>query len=388
MKTAWFSPLPPDRTEIANYSNRLLPYLHSEFELEVFTQNNIQEKTGVQGLSNVNHYTSLEDEQLWRKLNPIDYPIYNIGNNSVFHRSIWEISLQKPGIVILHDQVYQHFFIGMGNNVNYLSLMVELYGEEGRTSAAKLWSGMISIDELVHKYPMTEHAIKGAVGVVVHTKALYEKITRDTSLPVLHLNLPYDISVKKNRQKEVGCKPYSLVVFGFLGHNRRLNSILHAFAHFPERDQFTLTIIGEIWDHTQATQLVHHLGLDKEVEILGYVAEEELDRRLSQADLAFNLRYPTVGEASSCQLRIWEHSLPSLVTNIGWYADLPSDTVFKIELLTEVEEIQKHLQMFLNDPGIFREIGENGYKHLKAHHCGQKYASGLKAFLHQIHTAR
>jgi hypothetical protein len=51
---------------------------------------------------------------------------------------------------------------------------------------------------------------------------------------------------------------------------------------------------------------------------------------LQQADLALNLRYPTMGEASGSQLRIWANGVPSAVTDVGWYSQLPSDAVIKI----------------------------------------------------------
>ena len=60
---------------------------------------------------------------------------------------------------------------------------------------------------------------------------------------------------------------------------------------------------------------VELLGLRERVTFHGYVSEAELEAALDDADLAVNLRYPTMGEASGSQLRIWDHALPSLVTH-------------------------------------------------------------------------
>ena len=58
--------------------------------------------------------------------------------------------------------------------------------------------------------------------------------------------------------------------------------------------------------------------MERLVKIHGYV--RDLDERLAEADLAVNLRYPSMGEASAAQLRIWDHALPSLVTERGGIA--------------------------------------------------------------------
>ena len=47
------------------------------------------------------------------------------------------------------------------------------------------------------------------------------------------------------------------------------------------------------------------------VQLHGYTPEKELNKVLEKSHLAINLRYPTMGEASGSQLRIWYHALPS-----------------------------------------------------------------------------
>ena len=72
----------------------------------------------------------------------------------------------------------------------------------------------------------------------------------------------------------------------------------------------------------------------------GFTSEKKLDEALSQAHLAINLRYPTMGEAWS-QLRIWAHASQS-GSQVGWYATLPPDTVRFVRPDTnEVADIQK-----------------------------------------------
>ena len=57
-------------------------------------------------------------------------------------------------------------------------------------------------------------------------------------------------------------------------------------------------------------------------------------------ELLINLRYPTMGEASLSQLRIWRHALPSMVTQVGWHEEqkmlfYSSDKNMKSKILSD-----------------------------------------------------
>jgi len=74
------APLPPARTGVADYAAALLSALRRRGTVEV---------------------------------NPrrADVWLYHLGNNQL-HRDIYRRALARPGIVVLHDAVLQHFFLG------------------------------------------------------------------------------------------------------------------------------------------------------------------------------------------------------------------------------------------------------------------------------------
>src|SRR5665213_1487160 len=45
-------------------------------------------------------------------LDLFDLLVYNMGNNELHHGIIFDLMLIRPGIVILHDYVYQHYLVG------------------------------------------------------------------------------------------------------------------------------------------------------------------------------------------------------------------------------------------------------------------------------------
>jgi glycosyltransferase involved in cell wall biosynthesis len=154
---------------------------------------------------------------------------------------------------------------------------------------------------------------------------------------------------------------------------------LKALAELPEKDRFRLDIFGSILDGPEQLQMqIRALKLSSLVKLHGFVAEERLEAALAASHLAINLRFPTVGEASGSQLRIWSHALPSLVTPEGWYASLPPDAVaFVPPGINELVSIQQHLRRLLHAPEEFAEMGLRGYERLKADHAPQAYASKI-----------
>jgi glycosyltransferase involved in cell wall biosynthesis len=130
-------------------------------------------------------------------------------------------------------------------------------------------------------------------------------------------------------------------------------------------------------DENFGRQLITQYSLEDLVTIHGFVPADELTNALSRSDLALNLRDPTMGEASASQLRIWQHQLPSLVTDTGWYATLPPDTVAIVRRNAELEDIRSHLAKFLSTPETYRAIGRNGRRHLDEHHTAARYVDRL-----------
>lgn len=379
----WFSPMPPAKTEIAQHSARILAALRQSLEVSVWAA---QERVTaeVETIAPVHRYDPQSPP--WRELNRADLNVYNIGNNGEFHAGIWQVSRQMPGITILHDerlqQLFANFFLNRVRDFStYKREMSRIYGPSGSAAAADYLAGRCRIDQLVERFPLTQLAIENALGVVVHTRAVFDVVKKLTSAPALYAPLPYPAASSREEEqwktiREATIRPpFRLVVFGYIGTNRRLEAILEALAGHPERSHFRLDIYGTVWDPDHVLKYAAQSGLASCVRLHGYV--EDLDAVLAAADLALNLRYPTMGEASASQLRIWNHGLPSLVTRIGWYESLPPDAVAFVSPESEIEDIRNHLTRFLGNPKAFREIGERGRMLLKRDHNPSDYADAM-----------
>src|SRR5438477_1359906 len=89
VKVAYFSPLPPSTSGIADYSALLLPALERLVDVEVVRPGRT------------------------RPVADADVALYHVGNNPDAHGWIVDALRRRPGVVVLHDFVLHHLVAGL-----------------------------------------------------------------------------------------------------------------------------------------------------------------------------------------------------------------------------------------------------------------------------------
>ncbi len=381
MKINWFCPLPPAKTSIADdYLAGILPSLSAGCELTLWTDQDRWDPS----LENYATVRTYDPRRIsWPELHPADATFYNIGNNHLFHASIWDVSRRHPGIVVLHDLRVHNFFDSLYRGqwrdpAGYFRQMQRYYGDEGVRAANEFVNYGANIDFITQRFPLTELALENCLAVVVHTQEALAQVEVCKQWPVALASLPRTLPpAGDNIAPRPTAPPYRLIMFGYMGRNRRLEAVLEALGTLPERDSFQLDIFGEIADGRALRKRISKLGLERLVQLHGYTAEPELNQALQSSHLAINLRYPTMGEASGSQLRIWYHALPSLVTDVGWYSSLSPETVAHVRHEHEVADIQSHLRALLTNPEPFARMGQRGLLTLREQHDPATYVKTI-----------
>lgn len=355
MKLNWFSPLPPAKSGIAvDFFRTILPALTARADVTLWTDQN-------EWASSLENHARVRTYQLsdlpWLELNRADVTFFNLGNNHLFHGTIWEVSRRLAGVTILHDLSLEEFFLNWRPSQTAA-------GNRAARSAQQ------STD--------LTFALENSLGVVVHTSDAYQRLNALNRWIVSHIPLAFSLpqNARGPRPTREPTAPYRLIVFGFIHQNRRLPALLEALGTFSEKGKFQLDIYGELWNPELVARAIADYGLRKNVRVRGFVSEEALDAALATADIAINLRYPSA-EASGSQLRIWSHELPSIVTRAGWFAELPDTAVLHVSPDNEVEDIQKHLRAFLANPPQFQQIGREGRRFLYPTHAPETYVAAL-----------
>ena len=386
MNISWFSPLDAQSSEIARYSEQLLPSLQ-----QLATVVAVDDGSG-----GVASWWSPEVGEPAVEKGVAPLPIYHIGNNPL-HLPIYRRSLEEPGLVVLHDlslvDLARHLSHEMGQPDLWKEQMCRQYGEEVRALVNRSENSVADYNEMLARYPLFQPFIAGALGVVVHSRYARDALQRQLppGTPLLQLNLPAagpppEVSGVARRAEHSG--PMRFVFCGHVGPNRRLIQFMEAWGRLATPEAITLDLFGNISNNRELLQYAEHSGVADHIRLRGYVSDAELDEALNSADFAINLRWPTMGEASASQLRYWSAALPTLVSDVGWYGELPDDAVCKVSVDNESADLLAVLEDALVSPDKYRQVGQRGLQQLHSAHSPGHYARELVALAARLSDAR
>lgn len=376
----WISPLPPARTDIAHYTRRILPDLCREADVTLWTDATSWDPE-LESFCSVRQYNPETLVPRLMCIQEADAPatvFAHIGNSWVFHSLILQLALRMPTVVVLHDLALQEMYL---DTISAKRLLPEIYrqgmqrayGDAGLAMADRALSHSVDRGALSQDMPFFQLCLQQAHAVVTHTQTARDAVRNALDVPVYNLHLPFTNSSHATADRP-SKGPLRFVQFGHTGPNRRLELVLEALADIKDTADFTFDIIGHVWDPDRIQRKRNELGLKDQVFLHGFLPEPVLDFALSRAHLAFNLRNPTMGEASGSQLRIWRAAGASVVTDHGWYAELPDETVFKVPLEREKEALVALLKQISMDRHIGHEKGQSGFKRLSQLHAPDQYA--------------
>jgi len=378
----WVSPLAPAETDIAHYTGRILPALAARARVVLWTDAS-------------DWAPWLEDHAPVRRYDPAagldlgalpghagpELAVLQIGNSRAHHSGPLRLARQMPGLVVLHDTGLQDLCLGMiadGTLARgaYRAAMRHWYGGKGASLADRVVARRIAPADATPEMPGFEIAIERAAAVLTHTQAGFDAVAARHRVPAYALDLPFAPGPEPDTAR-AATGPLRLVQFGYIAPNRRLDQVLEALATLNPAIRFEFDIFGTLWDERHLRGKIADLGLSDRVRLNGYVAEAALDAALARAHLVFNLRHPTMGEASGSQLRIWNAGAAAAVSDAGWYAGLPADTVLRLPLAGEREAIAALVARIDADRDLPARIGAAGRARLLACHRPETYADGI-----------
>src|SRR6266496_4851582 len=139
MKLAYFSPLGPQRSGIADYSEELLPYLSQGADITLFVDG--FKPTNRELLARFPVHDYRRDPSSLRLLSGFDAIVYHMGNDHRYHAGILDVMGQHPGIIVFHDFALQDFFLGLARDRGdlrlYLDEVAACHGKKVQREAAE-----------------------------------------------------------------------------------------------------------------------------------------------------------------------------------------------------------------------------------------------------------
>jgi len=385
MKIAYFSPLSPIKSGISTYSeNNLIPYLKKYADVDVFVEENIV-PTNSFIKKNVPVFS-------YKEFNGKDYDVflYHIGN-SPYHEYIYKISLQYPGVVVLHDAFIGDLiaYLTRENPESYVEHMEYCLGKKGRKIAE---NALESGERPNFKYPLVKKIADSSLALIVHSDFAKKVISQecpDVIIKKINHPTPLPTTISKSKKEEFGINQNTLVIssFGYVASHKRLNVVLRSFAKFLKTNPNSkFLIIGKFLEknyENEINELIKELKIEDNIITTDFV--EDLNPYIQISDIVIQTRYPTAGETSGMTLEVLRIGKPVIVSNTGWFTELPDDISIKIDIdKNEEQSILDALSKLSSDKENISKLSSNAIKYIKDEHDPDKIGYEFFKFLSQI----
>jgi glycosyltransferase involved in cell wall biosynthesis len=383
MEIALFTPLPPQNTGIADYVFHWLEGMSADKNMAITLFSNT-EADSLLGYP-IKSITHLDHTQL----TAFDLIIYHLGNNVQYHGYMLEIIKKHKGIIHLHDVVLHHLMAaktyGEGELDAYLAMIEKHYGKMKRDDFfARLSLHRIPWEEDdVADFPLFEEFVQYADMCIVHSNYALHKIKAVfNQLPVFAIPQLYRLELPaENLIHETG---FQIGVFGGVDSQKKVDVIIKALAALNQLQlyDFTLHIVGNI---SPSCEFVHtlpkQLAIEDKVIVHGRVDKETYMQLFNAVDLIIALRMPTMGETSAVVMQALQLTIPVIVTDIGWYSELP-DFVDKIGLDNLEKNLEDTLLNYFSIAGYLENKVSQIKSHAASHFDFESYIANYKQILH------
>jgi glycosyltransferase involved in cell wall biosynthesis len=389
-RLAFVTPMPPQRSGIADASAELLPHLAAHYDVDL-----ILDQPEVDPLP----------ERTWRAQrsaawfldhgHEYDRVLYQFGN-SAYHEYEFELLERYPGTVVLHDfflsGVVAHREMHGAKQPYWSKALYDSHGWHAlaqRVHAAKP-------GDVIYRYPANFEILERSQGVVVHSayalRLAREWYGRDAGRDWALVPLPRTAAAAGDRRaarERLGLPADDFIVcsFGLLGPIKLNHRLLHAWQASPlaAAPGCQLFFVGEPQRSAYGKSFEAELALhESNVRVTGWVDNEAYQDWLDAADLAVQLRSMSRGETSAAVLDCMNHGLPTIANREGSMADLDPEAVLLLSEEFTDQQLAEAITGLWRDPERRTRMRERGRSIVHTQHepaaCAAAYANAIETF--------
>lgn len=353
MTIGFHSPLPPAPTGVADYARALLELLARRGKVEVGAK-----RAAVH--------------------------LYHIGNNQL-HAEIYRRALEVPGVVVLHDAVLHHFFLGSLTREAYAEEFVYNYGAWSRALAEELWRDRArsASDERYYRYPMLRRLAERSLAIVVHNPAAARMVrqhaprARVVEIPHLFWEpmqaAPGEVEWLRSKWRD-----YTFAVMGYLRESKRLSTIFKVFDELSrEGTQAKLLLAGEFASPAYEKALAHWLSREWVIRY-NWLPEREFWLVARAVDALINLRWPSAGETSGLAIRMMGLGKPVVLSACEENSVFPDEVCLKIDAgVPEAGELRCAMQLLATERSLGAALGKLAAAHIRRKHAVEVVAESF-----------
>ncbi|MEO7148572.1 MAG: glycosyltransferase [Rhodanobacteraceae bacterium] len=391
---AYVSPLPPERSGVADYSAELLPALCEHYRVEAISdQDRISDPW-------LRKHVPLRSTA-WFEENAASYDrvLYHIGNG-LLHAHMLGMLERHPGVVVLHD----FFLSGITSHLEWASKVPgywtrSLYESHGYPALIARET-IEDPERVLERFPCSATAIGDAEGIIVHSqfaRTLADRwygagVSRDWAVvPLLRIAPEDDDRDAARRRLSIGKQELLVCCFGILGVFKRNREIIEAWLASPlAADKHArLVFVGGGLNPAYEKQMEDLIAAGTargRIRITGWSDKPDYLAYLAAADIAVQLRGSSRGETSLTALDCLAHGIPTIVNAHGATAEIPADAVLMLPDVCGMQELADALETLARDSARRRDLGERGRAYcrrmLEPHRIAALYRDAIEVAAH------
>jgi len=326
-----------------------------------------------------------------------DLVVYVLGN-SPWHSRILPLAQRLPGLTVLHDAsltgLVRHTAIETQELDSLVRHVEAHFGFEDADILRAAGTALVTPERWLRfcaEVPLVDVALRGSLGVVVHSRWHARQVEGLTlgdvtvaPLPVPSTRLGFDNNQSGRASRLLGKLPDDavlLVTVGAVNANRGIDLLLEAIADDEALGAVHLWAVGPAEDTVRISLLnrARALGLSERFAVTGRVTDGLLQEILSRAEISAALRDPVLEGQSASVLTQLLSGTPVIVYDHAHYAELPDDVVLKVPLESKVAGVRAALHRMVADDIERARRGARGRDYVLNSRSGAAYATALLA---------
>ncbi|MEO0438529.1 MAG: glycosyltransferase [Pseudomonadota bacterium] len=393
-RMAFVSPLPPQRSGIADYCVDLLAALQVHYKIDV-----VVNQSEVDLATIPDHCAVLKVEDFPENALRYDRILYHFGN-SIFHEHMFDLLGSFPGTVVLHDAFLSGILAHMETFSSDAKVWVSaLYTSHGYHAVSARRETADTAD-VVWAYPCNLGVLRDSIGLIVHSEAAVRQSTswygeaartKFEVIPLMKNPVTVSFSERRKARQELGLAEDHLLVcsYGMLGPSKRNLDLIHAWKSlgFDSKENMSLVFVGENHSGTYGSDIENEIRSAhkvKNVRITGWAVQEEYKNYLISADLAVQLRTLSRGETSAAVLDCLNYGLPTIVNANGSMNELSDDAVLKLPNDFSIRELASAIASACKSSSLRKGLAKAGRRCIQERHapdrCAELHFNAVETF--------
>jgi glycosyltransferase involved in cell wall biosynthesis len=386
-RLALVTPWPPQLSGIADYAHMLVEHLCASYDIDIVVDGDPASfaRPSARGVG-LTPLAGFDITSGWRRYDRI---IYQIGN-SEYHARAVDMLRRVPGEVIAHDVRLNGLYWWRGHHTSGPPIADELnrmYGDRLPTElhdaphvtgddAQRLGIWMLRdvIQYATRIWVHSEYA-RGVVQVEAQAFGIACDVrVLPFGYPALGHVGPAQLPATTAASKGTRCEGLPapgpgeprIVALGILGPSKANDLLVDATPAIIDAFPSAQIVFAGPVENAWGQELVRRataLGVARHVGFTGALSPTDYEECVRRAHIAVQLRRMTNGEASLTVADALANGVPTVVTRLGWFAELPNSVVEGVPASAESADVADAVVRVLKDPIRRAQMIQSGYEH-------------------------